>query len=143
MKGTLTLQGFSEFKGELLEWMQQFPELQEEIITDLGLFFEFNAKAALDQMGAVDTGRLKASIGHFTPQDTTNPAAVESDAHFKVSKVKGGVKVEVGTNVFYAPYVEFGTSKMAARPFMEFALRATEDYLPEAVFDKLKSLGFE
>lgn len=50
---------------------------------------------------AVDTGRLRQSIG--------------------VQKVAQG-HYRVGTNVQYAPLLEFGTRKMAARPFMRPAL---------------------
>lgn len=54
----------------------------------------------------VDTGRLRASITH----------AVEEDTAY------------VGTNVEYAPYVELGTSKMAARPYLR---PAAEDHKKE------------
>lgn len=46
----------------------------------------------------VDTGRLRNSIAH---------EVVDSEA-----------AVYIGTNVEYAPYVELGTSRMAARPFL-------------------------
>lgn len=54
---------------------------------------ESHAKAACP----VDTGRLRNSITH--QQESEN------------------VEV-VGTNVSYGPYVELGTSKMAAQPFL-------------------------
>lgn len=49
---------------------------------------------------AVDTGRLRASITHL----------VEKEFFAWVATV--------GTNVEYAPALEFGTNKMEARPFM-------------------------
>ena len=40
------------------------------------------------------------------------------------SYVQDGIAVaEVGPNAFYAPYVEYGTFKMEARPFMEPAVK--------------------
>lgn len=48
----------------------------------------------------VDTGRLRASI------ETTQ------------TEHQGAVTARVGTNVEYAPYVEFGTSQQAAQPFL-------------------------
>lgn len=54
----------------------------------------------------VDTGRLRASITH----------SLESDSR--------GLVGVVGTDVHYAPYVEFGTSRMAAQPFLRPALAA-------------------
>ncbi|KKN20888.1 hypothetical protein LCGC14_0930920 [marine sediment metagenome] len=49
----------------------------------------------------VDTGTLKRSITHEFISDT---------------------EAQVGTNVEYAPFVELGTSKMSARPFLRPAL---------------------
>ena len=50
----------------------------------------------------VRTGRLRASIR----------TVKRGDAHYTV-----------GTNVHYAPYVEFGTRKMAAKPYLRPAAR--------------------
>ena len=54
----------------------------------------------------VDTGRLRSSITNEIGQDGEGLVAV------------------IGTNVEYAPYVELGTSKMAAQPFLLPALEA-------------------
>lgn len=50
------------------------------------------------QKAPVDTGRLRSSI--------------------QMEAFKGGLAVEVGTNVKYAPYVEFGTRRMRAQPYL-------------------------
>jgi HK97 gp10 family phage protein len=52
----------------------------------------------------VDTGLLRKSINH------------------RVRKVKDTFIGEVGTNVEYAPFQEFGTSKMKPQPFLTPAL---------------------
>ena len=44
----------------------------------------------------VDTGRLKTSIGID----------------------RGEMMADIGTNVYYAPYVEFGTSRQSAQPYL-------------------------
>ena len=62
----------------------------------VGLKAEGYAKKNLTAKRAVDTGRLRNSISHQNDSDT----------------------VYVGTNVEYAPYIEMGTSKMAARPYL-------------------------
>ena len=49
----------------------------------------------------VDTGTLKRSITHEFISDT---------------------EAQVGTNMEYAPFVELGTNKMAAKPFIRPAL---------------------
>jgi HK97 gp10 family phage protein len=54
----------------------------------------------------VDTGRLRASITHEIASDVE------------------GLVGRVGTDVEYAPYVEFGTGRMAAQPYLRPALGA-------------------
>jgi HK97 gp10 family phage protein len=58
------------------------------------------------RMCPVDTGRLRSSITH----------EVGGDAE--------GMVARVGTNVEYAKYLEYGTSRMSARPFLRPALQA-------------------
>lgn len=61
---------------------------------------------AAKRLCPVDTGRLRSSITNEIGQDG------------------GGLVALIGTNVEYAPYVELGTSKMAAQPFLLPALEA-------------------
>jgi len=84
--------------ANLQQAMKEFPEIvREELgkaVQELSLLIEAKAK----ELCPVDTGLLRSSI---TP-------VVESWA-----------AAYVGTNTGYAPYVEFGTKKMAAQPFLE------------------------
>jgi HK97 gp10 family phage protein len=57
----------------------------------------------------VDTGRLRASITHALGRDSQS------------------VYCDVGTDVVYAPYVEFGTSRQAAQPYLRPALGAADE----------------
>lgn len=78
---------------------------QGPVATDL-LKAAIRVERMAKRLCPVDTGRLRASITH----------ALESDAQ--------GVLAIVGTDVHYAPYVEFGTSRMAAQPYLRPALAA-------------------
>ena len=72
-------------------------ELEEKIEVGLeacGMMMETFAKGKCP----VDTGRLRNSITHASNEPKS---------------------MSVGTNVEYGPYVEMGTSKMGARPFIE------------------------
>jgi HK97 gp10 family phage protein len=60
--------------------------------------------SAPGQPPAVDTGRLRSSYA------------------FQVGRDGRGPYVDVGTNVEYAKYLEFGTSLMAARPHLRPAI---------------------
>lgn len=52
----------------------------------------------------VDTGRLRSSITHAMQRDGL------------------GLRADIGTNVEYAVFVELGTSRVPARPFLRQAL---------------------
>lgn len=72
-------------------------------VWEASLFIEERAK----EVCPVDTGNLRRSIA------TTMPSVVGD-------RVSGSV----GTNVSYAPFVEFGTRNMRAQPFLGPALEA-------------------
>ena len=76
---------------------------------------------------AVDIGRLKASISTNWTESGMTRGKVDSSADAvegvgnprgSTLKAKGRFKVVVGTNVVYGPWLEFGTRRMAARPFV-------------------------
>ena len=86
-------------------------EVNEEIISALERAFTvigLEASGYASALSPVDTGRLRSSL---------------------TFKVDGNSKgVTIGTNVEYAPYQEFGTSKMTASPFLRPAI---ENHLTE------------
>lgn len=89
-----------EVKAELA---QRIPTILEALAIEA----EGNAVTEITELGAVDTGRLRGSITHTTDQDSAY----------------------IGTDVEYAQYVELGTYKMAARPFLRNAItKYTDDY---------------
>ena len=73
----------------------------------IGQAAETNAIYEITVLGAVDTGNLRRSIEHGD---------------------NGKDEAYVGTNVEYAPYVELGTVKMHARPYLRPAIT---DHLSE------------
>ena len=56
--------------------------------------------SAPGQTPAVDTGQLRASYGH------------------KVTRTASGGELQIASGSEYAPYLEFGTSRMAPRPHL-------------------------
>ena len=87
------------------------------ILEALGIEAEGNAVTEITDMKAVDTGRLRGSISH----------AHDNDAAY------------IGTNVEYAPYVEFGTYRMDARPFLRNAVSKYSDDYKAIIKEGLKS----
>ena len=74
----------------------QFKKAVERGLTAAAIIVESDAKLR----APVDTGNLRSSITH----------TVEGD------------RATVHTNVEYAPYMEYGTSRTAAQPYLEPAL---------------------
>lgn len=75
------------------EWLSALGPALSRGLEQVGLAAEGHAKAACP----VDTGRLRNSITH-----------AQLDAHHEA----------IGTNVEYARYVELGTSRADAQPFL-------------------------
>lgn len=100
------------FLASLDDYQEDVLEGLQKDIEKAALLLERRAK----QNCPVDTGKLRASI-------TTEVGKLEA---------------EVGTNVEYAQYVEFGTSKQSAQPFMRPAL---DKAITQLNRDMAKTLG--
>jgi HK97 gp10 family phage protein len=102
-----------------------------------GLRIEREAK----QMCRVDTGRLRASISTNWTDSGMSRGKVDAKANSEdgVSQPNGKFVVVVGTNVEYAHWLEFGTFKMDARPFLFPAYEMNIGKLPEFIRGEIPS----
>ena len=92
------------FESHLGEFQEALESQLEQALIAIGMTAETYAKEC-----PVDTGRLRNSITH------------EVDM--------GDKSVVIGTNVEYAAFVELGTSKMRARPYLRPAAEShSEEY---------------
>lgn len=66
-------------------------------------------------------GRLKGSITYATASARSNPSG-QADSGDGVSSPRDDYTLHVGTNVEYAPYVEYGTRRMQAQSYLRAAL---------------------
>lgn len=89
-------------------------EQRARALEAVGMFAEMYAK----MLCPVDTGNLRNSITH----------------------AQGGEDYEiVGSNVFYAPYVEYGTSRMKAQPYIKPAVEEHVDEYKQIFEEYLKA----
>jgi hypothetical protein len=65
----------------------------------------------------VDTGRARASWGHWSPGDTNNPDASAADALWEEGDE--GLSITQGTNVEYVKYLNEGHSSQAPAGFID------------------------
>ena len=81
------------------------------------------ATAQAKSLANVDTGRMRNSIMYrtSTTEGGFNTSGGEkADKTITVKPAK--YSAYVGTNLFYAPYMEFGTRRMAPHPFLRPAI---------------------
>lgn len=80
---------------------------------------------------ALQVHRMAANLAPVgTPESTGKKGyrggRLHSSIVWELGQDGEGLVATVGTNVEYAPYVELGTSKMAAQPFLLPALEAAQ-----------------
>lgn len=126
----------------------------------IGGKLERYAKQNLTSSGAVDTGLLRNSVTYAVSGGRTSIQSYHADkgstGKSASSKNTGSVKigrytgtmgspdekaVYVGTNVEYAPYIEFGTSRMRPRPYLKPALENHMSEYRHIIANELKKVG--
>jgi len=98
-------------KDNVDEYLKAVDAAKQRGLEKVGLTAERYAKA----LCPVDTGRLRNSISH----------AVEGDSAY------------IGTNVEYAPYVEMGTVRTRAQPYLKPAAQDHADEYKKLLLDEL------
>lgn len=95
------------FMRDLLAHLKTLEVQTEDDLVRTGL----RVQSAARSLCPVDTGRLRSSIVMRKGRDGL------------------GFYVEIGTSVSYAPFVEFGTSRMRAQPFLLPAVAQATGFL--------------
>lgn len=120
----------AEVHSRMSEHDKAFEKAVEKALELVGGQAERFAKETISDMGAVDTGLLRNSITWALDGSPANISGYNADKGDGSGSYSGNApsddggtrSVYIGTNVYYAPYVEYGTHKMQARPFMASAL---------------------
>ena len=107
MKMSVKIEGLSNVNAALKKLQNACPEAAKKAILSAALLIEREAK--IKTTPNVDTGNLRASITHELTEDT--------------SKNANGALIGTPDRVFYAPYLEFGTRRNRAYPYLIPALR--------------------
>ena len=92
--GKVDITGLNDLRGKLRAIEQGVGRAARREVKRAALNVQRKARQAVP----VDTGRLRNSIA--------------------IEEVEGGLDAKVGSNVEYAPHVEFGTVRMRARAYL-------------------------
>ena len=132
--GTMAVINTKTFAAEV---KKQAEKLRDRSTFEIGLVVEGQAK----QLTPVKTGRLAGSITTQSRTKGTDPdgEALSSDV---IQKPASDSEVLVGTPVDYAPYVEYGTVRSVAQPFLRPALNMAYGKVP-AIVQKGAKLEFK
>lgn len=110
----------SKWNGEIVKEMAL--KLAGRSSFEIGLVVEAQAKD-LCPVAKVNGGRLRGSITTASGLGRrTNPKGNGAVASDKIAAPSEPFETFVGTPVFYGPYVEYGTFRMSAQPFLRPAL---------------------
>lgn len=102
-----------KFDNNIPKFKRLLEQEKKDILKRIGLFIEGEAKLRTP----VDTGLLRGSISH---------------------KVVSDKEVQVGTDIEYSDYVEFGTSKKQAQPFLTPAFEENSQEIKNIIIDGIR-----
>lgn len=126
-----------EFKDYSAECKEEIESRVLKALTMCGMVIERAAKG----LATVDTGLLRNSITWALAGKKPTAEAYKADKQkngvIQTGKYSGAapnddeLSVFVGTNVEYAPYVELGTAKQKAKPFLKPAAMNSKSALSQ------------
>ena len=90
----------------------------ERALVECGIVAEGHAKMKCP----VDTGRLRGSIVYATSTSRSEGQSPAEPGDYTPKGTPPKGEVHIGTNVEYGPFVELGTSKRKAKPFLRPAI---------------------
>lgn len=140
-KVSVTVNGIEDLMGDLSKLAKISDDLLVDTLNDLVMDTQQEAVRGIQRGPA--SGRTykrgtvthKASApGQFPMSDTGRLA---SNVEFEVA-TKGRQVAVVGTNIVYGAYLEFGTSKMAARPWLMPSFRKASEGVAKELKAKLE-----
>lgn len=91
---------------------------------------------------AVTTGVLKAAAkveGDAKSRSPVDTGALRSSINTSGRSLPNGATAEVNTNLEYAPYVEFGTSRQKAQPYLQPALQKNKQIATKIVLAEVRN----
>lgn len=141
----------SEFDFQIDSKIPELKRATQEAITTaleaVGVQAVAHANQEITASGAVDTGRLRNSITSAVSGQSGSTHNYSDDKGNRFSDAIGSTgdakenTVYLGTNVEYSSYVELGTYKMRARPFIRPAMEKNLSEYKDILIESLQKLN--
>jgi HK97 gp10 family phage protein len=131
----MSVQVTIENEGDIVRLIQTLPSEAFDAVQKWAEEIALRVAERAKEIVPVRTGRLLDSISAVFGEDVEDP---ESDGSRRAFE-----PVQVVADTPYASFVEFGTSKMAAQPFMGPAAEELEPEFLAGVDSILEGLGLE
>lgn len=125
------------FTSNLKAFYNEFDPAVKKTLEEWGIEGEAHGKEIAIEKGVKDTGYTVNSITWAIGGEKANIASYKADKGNAKGTYSGTApkrdepSVYIGTNAWYAPYNELGTSKMPARPFIRPAVEDFGDQYKE------------
>ncbi len=131
----MSVQVTIESDADIARLMQTLPPEIFNAVQEWTKEIAFRLAERAKEIVPVRTGHLLASINAIFGEDAEDPDSDGSPQAFEL--------VQVVADTPYASFVEFGTSKMAAQPFLGLAAEELEPEFLSGVDSILEGLGLE
>lgn len=121
-KISIKVQGVDELFADLKRLGAISEDAVVDTINDLAMDTHSNAVQGIQRGPASGRTYTRGNVTHRASAEGEYPMSdtgrLASNVEFTVAS-KSKPQAEVGTNIIYGRWLEFGTSKMAARPWLE------------------------
>jgi len=130
------LRDFGKYRGEAKKAIKR-------AVDRTALAVETDARKKLKGDRHIITSRLFSSIHAETKQGQTFSYKNNKGESFdgKLHEPFNEMEAITGTNVHYAPYIEFGTKYISSDPFLGYAAVVQDKKLPERVTEELNKIN--
>ena len=98
------------------------------------------AEDYVSDIAPFDTGRLAGSITHATKEYHSDGREPAEPQDYKMGDKPEKFKVYIGTNVKYAPALEFGTDRQKAQPYIRPGIKNHIQEFKQIVEEDLRGL---
>lgn len=121
--GRAKVEGVSQLISKMKQTQEEIHSAIKKGIDRTAIAIESDAKRKITTDGHIITGRLRASIHAELKNDQSFSYKDKKGQEFDgaLEEELGKQEAVVGTNVHYAPYIEYGTKYTAADSFLGWA----------------------